>query len=119
MTTRSLVVNTWPTKSTPDIVQPLPFAEPMTITEAISLLRHARNIPQPVKTPLPLSAVLQFPRYYVIVFNGYLLNIEGVRRNLKSTKWYAIFDINRVIEYGYWHPKIIDDILAVLEPLAK
>jgi hypothetical protein len=115
---RAIIVNTWPTKSTPDIVQPLPFAESMTITEAISLLRHARDVPQPTNTPLPPTATIQLPRYFIIEFNG-LLTIRGIKRNLQPTKWYAIFDVSSVIEHGYWHPRIVDDLLATLEPLTK
>jgi hypothetical protein len=114
----AIIVNTWPTKSTPDIVQPVPFTPQMSVVRAVDLLRHVRDIPQPTNTPLPLSAVLQFPRYYVLQFNGQFV-IKGVKRNLQPTKWYAVFDVDRVVDHGYWHPKIIDDILAVLEPLAK
>ena len=113
---RAIVVNTWPTRSTPDVIQPVPFTPQMSVIEAVDLLKAVRNIPQPVNTPLPLTAVLQFPRYYVVQFNGYL-TVRGVKRSLRSLRWYAIFDVDRVVEHGYWHPKIIDDILAVLEPL--
>jgi hypothetical protein len=114
----AILVNTWPTKSTPDVVQPVPFTPQMSITRAVELLKTIRDIPQPTNTPLPLTALLQFPRYYMIVFDG-RLTIKGVKRNLQPTRWHAVFDIDSVIEHGYWHPKIIDDILAVLEPLTK
>ncbi len=114
----ALIANTWPTRNTPDVVQNVPFATPMSVSRAISLLRIVRDIPQPVNTPLPPTALLQYPRYYEIVFNGYLI-IRGVRRNLQPTRWYAIFDVDRVVEHGYWHPSIVDTLLAVLEPLAK
>ncbi len=114
----AVVINTWPTKNTPDVIQPVPFATPMSVARALSLLRIVRDIPQPVNTPLPLSAALQFPRYYLVSFDGYL-TIKGVKRNLQPTRWYAIFDVDRVVDRGHWHPKIIDDILAVLEPLAR
>jgi hypothetical protein len=113
---RAIIVNTWPTRNTPDVVQSVPFVPAMTIAEAVSLLRAVRDVPQPASTPLPLTAALQFPRYYLIAFDGRLM-IEGARRNLRPTKWYAVFDVNRVVEHGYWHPSIIDQILAVLEPL--
>jgi hypothetical protein len=90
----------------------------MSVARAVDLLRHVRDIPQPVNTPLPLSALLQFPRYYLIAFNGYL-TIRGVKRNIQPTKWYAVFDVDRVVDHGYWHPSIIDTLLSVLEPLAK
>jgi hypothetical protein len=114
----AIIVNTWPTKSTPDVVQSLPFTPQMSITRAVELLKAVRNIPQPTNTPLPLSALLQFPRYYLLHFNGYFV-VKGVKRNLQPTKWFAVFDVDAVLDRGYWHPKIIDDILAVLEPLAK
>jgi hypothetical protein len=114
----AILVNVWPTKSTPDVVQPVPFTPQMSVVRAVELLKTIRNIPQPVNTPLPLTAVLQFPRYYVLKFDGFL-TIRGVKRNLQSTRWYAVFDVDTVVEHGYWHPKIIDDLLAVLEPLAK
>jgi hypothetical protein len=110
----AIIVNTWPTKSTPDVVQPVPFAIPMPVSHAVDLLKAVRDIPQPINIPLPLTALLQFPRYYVLQFDG-LLAIKGVRRNLQPAKWYAIFDVDRVVDHGYWHPKIITDILAVLE----
>jgi hypothetical protein len=31
------------------------------------------------------------------------------------TAWYAEFDIHGVADHGYWHPVIIDLLLAVLE----
>jgi hypothetical protein len=114
----AILVNTWPTKSTPDIVQPVPFTPQMSVVRAVELLKTVRNIPQPTNTPLPLSAVLQFPRYYLLIFDGYF-EIRGAKRNLQSTKWYVVFDVDTVLDHGYWHPKIIDDILAVLEPLTK
>jgi hypothetical protein len=114
----AIIVNTWPTRSTPDVVQSIPFTPMMPITRAVELLKTVRSIPQPVNTPLPLSAILQYPRYYLISFNGYLV-IKGIRRDLRPTKWHAVFDVDNVIEHGYWHSKIIDDILSVLEPLAK
>jgi hypothetical protein len=114
----AIIVNVWPTKSTPDIIQPVPFVPTMSVARAIELLKHVRDIPQPVNTPLPLTATLQFPRYYVVSFNGYL-RIVGVRRNLQPTRWYAVFDVDAVLEHGYWHPSIVDQLLAVLEPLAK
>jgi hypothetical protein len=90
----------------------------MSVTEAAELLRHIRKVPQPTSTPLPLTAVLQFPRYYLIVaIGGRMVLVEGVRRDLSPTKWYAVFDFDTVVEHGYWHPSIIDQILAVLEPL--
>jgi hypothetical protein len=114
----AIIVNTWPTRSTPDVVQPVPFTQQMSVSRAIELLKHARDLPQPVNTPLPLSAVLQYPRYYIISFNGFL-TIQGVKRNLQPTKWYAVFDVDAMVDHGYWHPSIIDTLLAVLEPLAK
>jgi hypothetical protein len=114
----AVVVNVWPTKSTPAVVQSVPFVPTMSATRAIELLRHVRDIPQPTNTPLSPSALLQFPRYYMISFNG-RLTIRGVKRNLQPTRWYAVFDVNAVLDHGYWHPKIIDDLLAVFEPLAK
>ena len=114
----ALVVNTWPTRNTPDVVQPVPFTPVMSVSRAIELLRHVRDIPQPINTPLPETALLQLPRYYMLVFNGYFM-VKGVKRNLQPTKWYAVFDIDRVVDHGYWHPLIIDNILAVLEPLVK
>jgi len=114
----AILVNTWPTKSTPDVVQPVPFTPQMSIARAVELLRHVRDIPQPTNTPLPLSAVLQFPRYYIVQFDGYL-RIQGVRRNLMSTKWFAVFDVDTVLDHGYWHPSIIDLLLSVLKPLAS
>jgi hypothetical protein len=114
----AILVNTWPTKSTPAIIQPVPFTATMPVSRAVDLLRHVRDIPQPINTPLPETALLQLPRYYMLVFNGYFM-VKGVKRNLQSTKWYAVFDVSSVVDHGYWHPKIIDDILAVLEPLAK
>jgi hypothetical protein len=114
----AVLVNTWPTKSTPDVVQPVPFTPQMSVSRAIELLKHVRDIPQPTNTPLPLSALLQFPRYYVVSFDGRLV-VKGVKRNLQPTSWYVVFDVDAVIDHGYWHPKIIDDLLAVLEPLAK
>jgi len=114
----AILVNTWPTKSTPDVTVPVPFTPQMSIARAVELLKTVRDIPQPTNTPLPLSALLQFPRYYLVEFNVYL-TIRGVKRNLQSTRWYAVFDVDCVVDHGYWHPKIIDDILRVLEPLAK
>ena len=113
---KAIIVNTWPTKSTPDIVQHVPFTAPMSIAEAVDLLRHVRDIPQPINIPLPPAALLQFPRYYVLQFDGYF-RVKGVKRNLMSTKWYATFDVDKVVDHGYWHPRIVDDLLAVLEPL--
>jgi plasmid replication initiation protein len=114
----AIVINTWPTRSTPDVIQPVPFVPPMSVARAVELLKTVRNIPQPVNTPEPADNKLQFPRYYMISFNG-RLTIKGVKRNLQPTKWYAVFDVDTVVDHGYWHPKIIDDILAVLEPLTK
>jgi hypothetical protein len=114
----AIVVNVWPTKSTPDVVQPVPFVSTMSVARAVELLKHVRDIPQPTNTPLPLSAVLQFPRYYVLQFNGQFV-IKGVKRNLQPTKWHAVFDVDRVVDHGYWHPSIVDKLLSVLEPLAK
>jgi len=116
---KAIIVNVWPTRSTPDVIQPVPFTQQLSPARALELLKAVRNIPQPVNTPLPLSAVLQLPRYYLVVDNGYV-EIRGVRRSLMTitpTKWYAVFDIfdSAVVEHGYWHSKIIDDILAVLE----
>jgi hypothetical protein len=90
----------------------------MTIARAVALLRHARDIPQPTNTPLPPSIVLQYPRYYLLRFDGYFA-VKGVKRNMQPTKWYAVFDIDSVVNHGYWHPSIIDLLLAVLEPLVK
>jgi hypothetical protein len=90
----------------------------MSVTRAVDLLKHVRDIPQPANTPLPTTALLQYPRYYLLEFDGYL-TIRGVKRNMQPTRWYAIFDVDSVIEHGYWHPSIIDMLLAVLEPLAK
>ena len=114
----AIIVNVWPTKSTPDVVQPVPFTPVMSVARAIELLRHVRDIPQPTNTPAPADNKLQFPRYYVLQFNGQFV-IKGVKRNLQPTKWYAVFDVDTVLDHGYWHPKIVDDILAVLEPLTK
>jgi hypothetical protein len=114
----AIIVNIWPTKSTPDIIQPVPFTPQMSVARAVDLLRHVRDIPQPTNMPLPPSALLQFPRYYMVSFNG-RLTIRGVKRNLQPTKWYAVFDVDTVLDHGYWHPSIIDLLLSVLEPLAK
>ena len=114
----AIIINVWPTKSTPDIIQPVPFTATMSVSRAVDLLRIVRDIPQPTNMPLPPIAVLQFPRYYLIQFDGYL-TIRGVKRNLQPTKWYAVFDVNSVVDHGYWHPSIVDKLLAVLEPLAK
>jgi hypothetical protein len=114
----AVLVNTWPSRNTPDVVQPVPFTTPMSVARAVSLLCIVRDIPQPTNTPLPADNKLQFPRYYVLQFGGYFA-IKGVKRNLKPTKWYAVFDVDSVVDHGYWHPKIVDDILAVLEPIAK
>ena len=114
----AIIINVWPTKSTPDTVQPVPFAATMPVSRAVDLLKAVRDIQQPINTPLPETALLQFPRYYMLIFNGYFM-IKGVKRNLQSTKWYAVFDVDRVVEHGYWHPSIVDKLLAVLEPLAK
>jgi len=114
----ALVINTWPTKSTPDVVQPVPFTPQISVVRAVDLLKAVRDIPQPTNTPLPLTALLQFPRYYLLQFDGYFA-IKGVKRNLQTTKWFAVFDVDRVVDHGYWHPSIIDTLLSVLEPLAK
>ncbi len=118
MAVRAILVNTWPTKSTPDAVQPVPFTPTMSVVEAVDLLKAVRDIPQPVNTPAPADNKLQFPRYYVLQFNGYFV-IKGVKRNLQPTKWYVVFDVNAVLDHGYWHPSIIDLLLSVLEPLAR
>jgi hypothetical protein len=112
----AIVVNVWPTKSTPDVVQPVPFTPQMSVARAIDLLRHVRDIPQPTNMPLPLSAILQYPRYYLLKFNGYF-EVRGVKRNLRPTKWFAVFDVDTVLDHGYWHPSTIDKLLSVLEPL--
>ncbi len=114
----AIIVNIWPTRNTPDVIQPIPFTPQMTVARAVALLRHARDIPQPTNTPLPPDVSSQFPRYYLIAFNGRLL-VEGVKRDLSPTKCYAVFDIDSVVEHGYWHPQIINNILAVLETLIK
>ncbi len=111
----ALVVNVWPTVMTPYVVQYIPFTKPMSIAHAIELLKHARNIPQPINTP-PLETALQFPRYYLLTFDGFF-RIQGVRRNLQPTQWYIVFDVGHVVDHGYWHPSILNQLLAVLESL--
>jgi hypothetical protein len=89
----------------------------MSVHEAIALLKAARDIPQPSRTPLPLDAVLQFPRYYEIMFNGQILVVRGVTRTGQWLKWYIIIDLynKHVIDHGYWHPSIFDELITVLE----
>jgi hypothetical protein len=115
---KAVLVNTRPTRSTPDVVQSVPFTPTMSVVEAVDLLRHVRDIPQPTNTPLPPTALLQYPRYYLLQFNGCFV-IKGVKRSLQTTKWFAIFDVDRVVDHGYWHPSIVDQLLSVLEPLVK
>jgi hypothetical protein len=111
--TEAIIVNVWPTKSTPFVLIPHPFMTPMTRIRAIELLKSVRDIPQPTSTPLPLSAVLQFPRYYLLHFNVYFA-VKGVKRNLQPTRWFAVFDVDKVIFHDYWHPIIIDNLIDVL-----
>jgi hypothetical protein len=89
----------------------------MTLSHAIDVLTYVReNIEQPVNTPLPPSVPTQFPRYYLLTALGWLFEVVGIRRNLKRTKWYISVDLrdDAIITHGYWHPKIIDNIIEVL-----
>jgi hypothetical protein len=111
----AVIVNTWPTKSTPDIIQPLPYVPLMHPERAVELLKEVRKMEQPVNLPTPRNAVLQFPRYYIIGYNWGRITIRGVKRLMLPTAWYAEFDVRGVADHGYWHPAIIDFLLAVLE----
>lgn len=91
-----VVVNTWPTKSTPWIVQePAP---PRSVLEKI--LEKVEELPVIVDVPASFSE-LSMPRYFLIRYrlndnDVKIVEIVGIKRDRSPTKWgYKI---------GYWHP---------------
>jgi hypothetical protein len=110
----SIIVNVWPTKSTPFKIYPYPFFEMLSIERALELLKAVKSTQQPINIPLPEKAILQFPRYYHLHYNSVYFAITGVRRNLQPTRWYIVFDVDKVLRHGYWHPIIIDYLIDVL-----
>ncbi len=126
MSVRALVVDI---SDPPSLVtQILPFHQLLRISEAVELLKIAKEIQQPTNTPKPVVSYSDYlsvvPRQYIIAVEAkkqVKVIIRGVRRKglfLTPSRWYIVFDpVNKsVIKHGYWHPKIVNEILDALEP---
>jgi len=114
-----IVVNVWPTKSTPWIVKYYDPAKPnlsamddVLDAELLATVKQlVKMLPARVEVPEHYSHI-SFPRYYYIaVRNGKIADIVGIRHDKTPTSWSW--------RVGFWHPQITIQIANALDKAIK
>jgi len=122
MSAYSILVNTWPTKSTPWVIK---FVDnhywPLR-----KFVDYVKELPDNFESlPKNYWGPTSLPRYYLLIYElDGSFSVVGVKYNLERTNWHITITATvtegvKVTDHGWYHPEIKEILLKVLEDVLQ
>ncbi len=121
MVEHTILVNTFPSKSTPWIVK---FVDGH-YWPIKNFLEYVKELPEDFESlPSNYWGPTSLPRYYLLVEDLGSFSVIGVRYNLERTNWFIRMEFTvtegaKIVEHGWYHPDIKIALVNVLEDVLK